>query len=119
MIRGIDFYEFVLGFCDSFENVEFCYDEIVEIRNNDAVVEVTTKTEVITSSYVFNSTSLFYPEVNRENSLLQHFEGWVIETADPFFDENVGTLMDFRLDQSHGTTFMYVLPTSPRGARGS
>ena len=51
-----------------------------------------------------------------ENSLLQHFKGWVIKTKNNHFDDTTGTLMDFRLDQKNGVTFMYVLPTSPTEA---
>jgi lycopene beta-cyclase len=43
---------------------------------------------------------------------LQHFKGWVIKTETPFFNPEVGRLMDFRVSQDNGATFMYVLPTS-------
>jgi lycopene beta-cyclase len=59
---------------------------------------------------------LFTPKINTQNSLLQHFEGWVIKTKKPSFNSKIGTLMDFRLNQEHGTTFMYVLPTSAKEA---
>ena len=76
------------------------------------------KTDLATYSapFVFNSTSIFHPKMTVENSLLQHFEGWVIKTKLPHFDETTGTLMDFRLNQKEGATFMYVLPTSPTEA---
>ncbi|MEL6132421.1 MAG: lycopene cyclase family protein [Bacteroidota bacterium] len=64
------------------------------------------------SKYIFNSTTFFNPKIDITNSLLQHFEGWVIKTKRPTFNCGVGTLMDFRLNQNHGATFMYVLPTS-------
>lgn len=43
-------------------------------------------------------------------SLLQHFRGWRIRTASAMFDTDVATMMDFRVDQSHGVCFVYVLP---------
>ena len=43
-------------------------------------------------------------------SLLQHFRGWRIRTTEPMFDIDVATMMDFRVDQSHGVCFVYVLP---------
>jgi lycopene beta-cyclase len=55
---------------------------------------------------------LFHPKMNENNTLLQHFMGWYIKTSEPVFNSNVGTLMDFRLNQQHGATFMYVLPVS-------
>lgn len=112
MIQGIDFYNFVLDFAKQFENVSFTSENITAITSVNDLAEVTTEKARYTATYVFNSTSLFYPKMDTENSLLQHFEGWVIKTKDPIFDKNVGRLMDFRLSQEHGATFMYVLPTS-------
>ncbi len=112
MIRGIDFYKHVMDFASSFDNVDFKYTDIEKIDAEGDNARVKTASGTYTAPYVFNSTALFHPEMNPENSLLQHFLGWVIRTDQPVFDEKVGTLMDFRLDQKHGTTFMYVLPTS-------
>lgn len=112
MIRGIDFYKHVMDFASSFDNVDFKYTDIEKIDAAGDKAQVKTASGTYTAPFVFNSTTLFHPEMNPENSLLQHFVGWVIHTDQPVFDEKVGTLMDFRLDQKHGTTFMYVLPTS-------
>ena len=112
MIRGIDFYQFVMDFIQAFKNVDFKVETVENIVSKSDKAEVHTGSAVYSAKYVFNSTPLFNPEMSTENSLLQHFEGWVIRTEDPIFDDNVGTLMDFTLDQKHGTTFMYVLPTS-------
>ncbi|MGA9268978.1 MAG: lycopene cyclase family protein [Lutimonas sp.] len=112
MIRGIDFYEQVIDFASPFDNVDFRFESIESMDADDDNALVKTSAGIYSAPYVFNSTALFHPEMNPENSLLQHFEGWVIRTDKPIFDEKVGTLMDFRLDQKHGTTFMYVLPTS-------
>lgn len=49
---------------------------------------------------------------SREVRLLQHFVGWFVETERPVFDPERATLMDFRVDQSHGIHFIYCLPTS-------
>jgi lycopene beta-cyclase len=112
MIRGIDFYKHVMDFASSFDNVDFKYTDIEKIDAEGDKARVKTASGTYTAPFIFNSTALFHPEMNPENSLLQHFTGWVIRTDQPAFDEKVGTLMDFRLDQKHGTTFMYVLPTS-------
>ena len=116
MIRGLDFYEFVLSFARDFKNVEFRYEGIQKIYPLKDQAEVVTDSGRYKAEFVFNSTSLFFPEMDTDNSLLQHFTGWVIRTESPVFDPAVGTLMDFRLDQKHGATFMYVLPTSPNEA---
>jgi lycopene beta-cyclase len=48
--------------------------------------------------------------------LLQHFKGFLIETKDPTFNPSEATLMDFRVSQHHGATFVYVLPVSEKEA---
>lgn len=49
-------------------------------------------------------------------SLLQHFHGWRVRTPEPAFDPLVATMMDFRVDQSDGVCFVYVLPYSAHEA---
>ena len=112
MIQGKDFYEFVLSHAAGFENVTFINENIKGIISNQIEATVETEEHLYQSEYLFNSTSLFNPKITEENSLLQHFTGWVIKTKEDTFDSKVGTLMDFTLDQKHGATFMYVLPTS-------
>ncbi|MEM6721253.1 MAG: lycopene cyclase family protein [Bacteroidota bacterium] len=112
MIQGIDFYNHVLDFAKEFKNVTFVSENITAIESDTNKAVVATEKARYTANYVFNSTHLFYPKMDTENSLLQHFEGWVIKTKAPVFDKKVGRLMDFRLSQEHGATFMYVLPTS-------
>ncbi|WP_434036396.1 lycopene cyclase family protein [Formosa sp. 4Alg 33] len=116
MIKGIDFYNHVLSFAKTFKNVTFKLETIQNIQSENNHATVKTKNGTYTSDYVFNSTSLFNPTINTKNALLQHFEGWVIKTNKPTFNAKVGTLMDFRLNQDHGATFMYVLPTSAHEA---
>ena len=112
MIQGKDFYEFVLSYAAGFENVTFKNENIKGITSDNLEATVETEENSYKSEYLFNSTSLFNPTITEENSLLQHFTGWVIKTKKDTFDSKVGTLMDFTLDQKHGATFMYVLPTS-------
>ena len=116
MIRSIDFYRLVLSFAEKFKNVTFKYEDVLKISSEKNYPFVETDKGTYTAEFVFNSTGLFNPDINTENSLLQHFEGWVIKTEQPVFDQEVGTLMDFRLSQKNGTTFMYVLPTSSNQA---
>lgn len=112
MIRGIDFYENVLAFAKKFPNVEFLYGAIESIDDSHDNVSVVVDGKIFKGDYIFNSTSLFHPTIDKSNTLLQHFEGWVIKTDSPKFDKTVGTLMDFSVGQENGATFMYVLPTS-------
>ena len=116
MIKGLDFYQYVLNYAKEFNNVTLINEAITGISSTEGSQKVTTTENEYTATYVFNSTGLFNPDVNTKNSFLQHFEGWVIKTKEPQFDSKVGTLMDFRLSQKHGITFMYVLPTSSKEA---
>jgi len=113
MIQSGDFYAHVLDFVKRFKNVSFLQEQILEIIEEGEYAVVRTQNGSYLADFVFNSTSLFHPTMNEENTLLQHFMGWYIRTEQPVFNPKVGTLMDFTLAQTHGTTFMYVLPTSP------
>jgi lycopene beta-cyclase len=112
MIQSGDFYAHVLDLANKFDNVVFSDEKILEINDTGKAAEVKTESGSYSSEYVFNSTGLFHPKMNENNTLLQHFMGWYIKTSEPVFNSNVGTLMDFRLNQQHGATFMYVLPVS-------
>jgi lycopene beta-cyclase len=112
MIQSGDFYSHVLALAEKFSNVSFCEDQIIAIEENGEEVFVQTDQEKFVGEFIFNSTGLFYPKMGEQNTLLQHFLGWFIKTDTPTFNSEVGTLMDFTLSQHHGTTFMYVLPTS-------
>lgn len=46
------------------------------------------------------------------NAMLQHFLGQEIEVDKPVFDASTAILMDFRVDQSEGMHFIYLLPYS-------
>jgi lycopene beta-cyclase len=54
------------------------------------------------------------PPIMGDNILRQHFVGWEISTKEPIADADIATLMDFRVDQSRGLHFIYVLPYSDR-----
>ncbi len=112
MIQGIDFYNFVINLAHKFSNVTFLQESIVSITSNENTASVKTADNSYLGNVVFNSTAIFNPKITEENSLLQHFKGWVIKTAKPAFTPEVGRLMDFGVSQKNGTTFMYVLPTS-------
>ncbi len=119
MIQGIDLYNHVIEKAKSYSNIEFRYEEILSINSTPSQAAVQLQTGTITAEYVFNSI-LFEkkPAVSTKNiyQLLQHFKGWVIETTEPCFDPATATLMDFRTSQEQGTTFFYVMPTSPTTA---
>ncbi|GIR00728.1 MAG: hypothetical protein CM15mP9_4310 [Methanobacteriota archaeon] len=55
------------------------------------------------------------PRASR-NAMLQHFLGQEVIVDKPVFDDTTAILMDFRVDQSHGMHFIYLLPFSPTQA---
>ncbi|MDO6438069.1 lycopene cyclase family protein [Cyclobacterium sp. 1_MG-2023] len=112
MIQAGDFYRLVMEYAATFENVTFKTEAIINMDEKDGQAILITENKHYKGWFIFNSTALFLPEMNTQNTLLQHFMGWFIKADSPVFNEKIGTLMDFRLEQQHGATFMYVLPTS-------
>ncbi len=56
------------------------------------------------------------PPVVPNGCILQHFYGIEITTPEEVFDSTTAILMDFRVDQSKGMHFIYLLPYSPTEA---
>lgn len=113
MIRGIDFYTYVLEEAAKHTNITFRYGTVDALGNEGNAAFILLDGEKITADFIFNSI-MFSPPVMRPGKfyLLQHFKGYVIETESPVFKPTEATLMDFRVGQQHGTTFVYVLPVS-------
>ncbi len=128
MIRGIDFYTYVLQKAQQYPNVHFHFGKITSSGNEDRLGYVLTDGEKLYANYVFNSilpkfrqadhTSLHKAPSRQAgtSSLLQHFKGWLIETPENIFDDTAATFMDFRVGQQKATTFVYVLPVAPNKA---
>ena len=125
MIHGIDLYLHVKKESVYHPNIEWRYEKVKSINSNADEARVELEAEVFTADYIFNSI-LFknIPVLPSEPAplkrgggggiylLLQHFKGWVIETKEPSFDPGLATFMDFRVNQTHGTTFIYLMPSS-------
>lgn len=122
MIRGIDFYQYVRNASSARTNIEWRVETVRSIENGQGSAIVTTESGVYSAVYVFNSIRFMADALpaERKNSgyhyLLQHFTGWVIETDKACFDPSAATFMDFRVSQDAGTTFVYLMPTSPTTA---
>jgi lycopene beta-cyclase len=117
LIRGIDFYQYCLKMIEQQPNITFLQASVQGVFSNERETGAIINDIKYHSSFVFNSI-LFDKPVLKSNQywLLQHFKGWFIETQEPTFDPAVGTLMDFRTNQSEGATFFYVLPFSEKQA---
>ena len=117
MIRAIDFYNYVLEEAQKHPNIVFEYGNVDAVGNQGDKALVIINGTGYTADYVFNSIIFAQPAVPENKIwLLQHFKGYVIETAQPVFNPAEATLMDFRVSQQYGTTFVYVLPLSANRA---
>jgi lycopene beta-cyclase len=112
MIRGIDFYNYCFNIIKHEVNIDIRYGEIRFEKFNEIgtavyIDDIKLNTE---KSIVFNSIPYASPSHKKTLHLLQHFKGWIIETNEKKFDQDDATLMDFRVGQDQGATFVYVLP---------
>ena len=113
MIRGIDFYKYCFDAINHYPNVTIRYGNVEAIKEEDQKAWLQIDGEMIEADYIFNSIIFEKPALSkRQFFLLQHFKGWEIETDQPVFDPSQATLMDFRVPQQRGTTFVYVMPFS-------
>jgi lycopene beta-cyclase len=132
MIRGIDFYEYCLLVLRTSGQVDFLQDEITDwrVEKTDSQGEIPdSRGEILSltgkktgkisvkTDLLFNSIP---PDLGKKQpgtvNLLQHFKGVIVESDQFNFDPNRATLMDFRVSQVEGTTFIYVLPLSKNQA---
>lgn len=113
MIRGIDFYHFCYERMARSGRVEVLNEAVKGIENVADGVVVSAGNTIFKGEFAFNSILFEQPALtNKTFYLLQHFKGWIIETKEPIFDPEKPTLMDFRVGQDEGTTFVYVMPFS-------
>ncbi|OSZ80877.1 hypothetical protein CAP36_06455 [Chitinophagaceae bacterium IBVUCB2] len=120
MIRGADFYNYCFSEINKNKNVEVVYGDVKGWEQEDEAIVLKIDDKqfrlIDVGTQIFNSIYKPAPPRNGVIKLLQHFKGWVIETAKPSFNSGEATMMDFRVHQQHGTTFAYVLPFSTTSA---
>ena len=116
-IRAIDFYTHAKTILNRKSNIQFLYQQVTSVKEQDKVI-VSTSDNVYTASHIFDSRVPNEFSVNAIDSIsiIQHFKGWVITTDTETFDENNVTMMDYRLKDGDQTTFIYVLPFSKNKA---
>jgi lycopene beta-cyclase len=111
LIRGLDFYDYCLECIRQHPHFEMQSGDIKEMKSEGNQSWVETDGGKIFADFIFNSILFDKPALKKkEYYLLQHFKGWLIETEKPAFQADEATLMDFRVDQQRGTTFVYVMP---------
>jgi lycopene beta-cyclase len=117
MIRAIDFYNHCFDLINNAGNIDMMYGEVHSVESSATASTVTIDDKEITASYIFNS---IFPRPflghKKDHHLLQHFRGWFVRMDKPAFAPGEATLMDFRVGQQEGTTFVYVMPFSENEA---
>lgn len=137
MIRGIDFYRYVMADLEQRSNVTFLRRRVEriedgatdgpaggpagngKIRSDESARVYTEDGHVHSADFVFNSLFLareFEVDEKRYYFLKQHFAGWIIRTEKPVFDQEAATFFDLRVPQNGAFRFMYILPASPTEA---
>jgi lycopene beta-cyclase len=113
MIRGIDFYNYCFDIIRMQKNIDLQFGKVENIESENQKATLTIDGKKIASDYIFNSILFKRPELKKqEYYLLQHFKGWIIETDCSFFNPGEATMMDFRMEQKGGVTFVYIMPFS-------
>lgn len=109
-IRSIDFYRHILSYLKQFPNVSFVHEEVSEMSSSGNECKLTTSLNTYHSTWIFNSVYQRPELLNGKQYFLQHFKGVRIRTRSPIPPVSEAYLMDFRTDQTLGTTFFYTLP---------
>jgi len=111
MIRSADFYSHTDDQLAENKQITRINGNVEKLYTEKELANVVIDGEVYTADYVFSSIPQAQEKrPDRYQYLLQHFEGWVIETEGQIFNPDSATLMDFNTPQQAGTSFVYVLP---------
>jgi lycopene beta-cyclase len=111
LLRGIDFYSFVIGELKKIGNVEWLKDSVVSIEESVNCAFVMTSTGIkLQANYIFDSTYKLKLDNKNNHNLLQHFKGFVIKTDKSIFNPDLPDMMNFGIEQHNECRFMYVLP---------
>ncbi len=111
MIRGIDFYNFCFDTIRGQKNIDVQFGNVETIEPENEKATLTVDGKKITGDLIFNSILFKKPELRKKEYYLpQHFKGWIIETDRAIFNPEEATMMDFRVEQKGGVTFVYIMP---------
>lgn len=118
MIRGIDFYNYCFDIIKTQQNIEVKYGHVRSVVNSQNLTTIFFEGEELHCGGATIFNSLYNPAnpVQGEIQLLQHFKGWFIESEENIFNRGKGILMDFRVGQESGLSFVYTLPITDKSA---
>jgi lycopene beta-cyclase len=108
MIRGLDLYFHCFSTIALQPNIDVLYGQLD--FSEPGIIKLDGRVLETGNAIVFNSVHLPSGKQKGKFYLQQHFKGWIIESPSHNFDPHKGILMDFRVPQDQGTTFVYLLP---------
>ncbi|MBB6005346.1 lycopene cyclase family protein [Arcicella rosea] len=113
MLRGEDFYQYLIPQLKKNPNITFLQADIEYIESTvDEATVMTNQGVFKAKAFVFDSIKVSKFNQAKYHNMLQHFKGWVIETSQAIFKPEEPTLFDFRIEQQNECRFVYVLPHS-------
>lgn len=114
-INSLDLYNYAKQI-SSKHNIRLVKDYVLHVEEKETFY-LETKNTTYQSKYIFDSRT---PKIKMPNPgryyIYQSFYGLKIELIEQFFDDDVCTLMDFRISQNGATQFVYILPYSKNKA---
>lgn len=117
LLRGIDFYNFVIGELKKYEGIEWLKDSVKIIKEDtDGSIVETQSGDILKAPLVFDSTYQLNLTLKHSHNLLQHFKGYVIQTEKPRFNPALPVMMNFNIEQKGDCRFIYILPFDERTA---
>lgn len=119
LIRSADFYRFTKSTIQQKPNFDWLQGTISNTGEDEQGAFVLVNGERYYAKWVFDSCFNWQDWqrfAGNHQFLLQHFQGWFIETEEPIFAAQQATLMDFRTPQQDNARFLYVLPFSENKA---
>ncbi|MEM6829458.1 MAG: lycopene cyclase family protein [Bacteroidota bacterium] len=109
-VRAADFYAYTTSRIKKHKGVTWVDEEVIRVNPSS----IQTAQAHYKADQIFDSriAPRFKKTIRKYDALIQHFKGWVIETATDVFNPEVFTMMDYRLQWKDHTSFTYVLPFS-------
>jgi lycopene beta-cyclase len=112
-IKSIDFYN-LLHATTASDTIDKFDAQVMSLTPLPNCIEIVFEQQVITSAIVFDSRPpVFTPEIRNQSYLLQSFFGYHIRLLEAPLHVDTFQMMNFDVDQSGHTQFVYNLPYAP------
>lgn len=117
LLRGIDFYDFVIKELKKNNRIEWAIDKVTSIEDSDNQVIIKAESSVFSADFAFDSIYKLNLNIAKNHNLLQHFKGLVVRTKTDFFNSEMPDMMNFAVKQKNDECrFIYVLPFDSKTA---